>query len=182
MRRTTAGPVCTRLMLLAGGWLTAASAAACGPGPRPAAAPPAAVAPVPAEAPPPARTTSLPRDISVCVVQNGRLEDVTALYDPVTRDTSFGPPGRELPGLAATGKEWYIYGNPIHWRERQRVRYGPERAFRPGELVFLGDYVDVPVFAEPGAGADPERVYVPVRQGCVFQAYYLDDHAGAVRG
>jgi hypothetical protein len=27
-----------------------------------------------------------------------------------------------------------------------------------------------------------EFVYVPVRHGCVFQAYYLDGHAGAVRG
>ena len=181
MRRTPAGPARTRPMLLVAGCLLEASSVACGSASRPVPVAPAAVAEVP-PSPEPERTSPLSRDIRVCVVRDGRLEDVTARYDTVTRDTSFGPGEREGPRLAATETEWYVYGNPIFWGGRRRVRYGPERAFRPGELVSRGDYAGVPVFAEPGAGDPPERVYVPVRHGCVFQAYYLDDHAGAVRG
>ncbi|HST61917.1 MAG TPA: hypothetical protein VLK84_24665 [Longimicrobium sp.] len=177
MRDRTAGRGWTRLPLLAAGWLLTA----CGSGSKAAAVVPAEVAPAPSQ---PARQGITQRDIRVCVVQNGGLVDVTAVYDTVTRDTSFGPPGRDGGTAArneyAAGTAWFTADEPLPWRGYRFVKYGPERVLPPELLARAGEHRGIPFFRE--AGMDGGPLYVPVRQGCVFQPYSVDYLVGGVCG
>lgn len=162
---------------LAAGLLIAA-AAACGS--RPAAAP-ASPAVVPASAP--ATTPVITRlDITVCVVQHGQLQTVTAQYEPATGDTMFGENDRGgvVPDEYAAGAAWFVNGEPIRWNGYNVVKYGPERVLPMEHLVRAGEHRGVPVFGEDGAQSG--IIYVPVRMGCVFQPYQVDYTVGAVRG
>jgi hypothetical protein len=161
---------------LAAGLLIAA-AAACGS--RPAAAP-ASPAAIPAPAPP--RPVNTLRDITVCVVQHGQLQKVTAQYEPATGDTTFGRNDWGMPvrDEYAAGAAWFVNGEPIPRNGYNLVKYGPERVLPMEHLVRAGEHGGVPVFREEGVRSG--MIFVPVRMGCVFQPYHVDYTVGAVRG
>jgi hypothetical protein len=139
--------------------------------------PPVVIPPPPPEAPPVAPAT---QDISVCVLQNGQLSNVTATYNPATGDTTGVPMVTE--GYAANAS-WFINNEPVTFNGRRYVKYGLPRVLGVTEVTSAGTYQGVPVFAETSANMQsPEVIYVPVRTGCEFQPYQVEVKAGAVRG
>ena len=62
------------------------------------------------------------------------------------------------------------------------VKYGRPWVLGVNEVTRTADFRGVPVFAEAGAGAKIEVVYVPVRPGCEFQPYQISVKVGGVRG
>lgn len=179
MHRTTACRPWTRLPSVAIGCVLAA----CGSPSRPATVAPASVVPAAAAAPVAGQGITQ-RDITVCVLQDGALVNVTAQYDTVTRDTLFGAPGgdggRAAPDAYAAGAAWFIDGESLPWRGYRLVKYGPERVLPLEYLERAGEHRGIPYFSE--AGMDGGPLYVPVRRGCVFQPYSVDYHVGGVRG
>ena len=158
--------------------------------PPPMVAPPPALPPfvppppvAPPVAPPPVVTT---RTIQVCVVQNGALTNVSAVYNTANGDTTvngqrFATAYPATTGYAA-GATWFINNEPITVNGRRYVKYGLPRVLGVNEVSRTADFMGVPVFAEAGATAGTEVIYVPVRPGCEFQPYQLDVKVGGVRG
>jgi hypothetical protein len=73
------------------------------------------------------------------------------------------------------GREpWVTSGAAISHAQRRFVRTGGERRVPIALLRRVGDHQGVPLFASPEE-AVPEAVYVPLRPGCVFQAYVRSD-------
>lgn len=125
------------------------------------------------------------RELQVCVVQNGTLTQVTAMYDTRTGDTTFIHQGTAVgyPSAAeyASGVSWYINNEVIAVNGRRYVKYGLPRVLGLNEITRTGVFQDVAVFAEAGASGVAEVVYVPVRPGCEFQPYQLQVKVGGVR-
>jgi hypothetical protein len=142
--------------------------------------PPVVAPPPPVVAPPPPPNPN--RDIRVCVVENGTLREITAVYNTQTGDTTVN--GQPIPATVgyAAGATWYINNEPITVNERRYVRYGLPRVLGVNEVTRTADYQGVSVFAEAGAQGTPEVLYIPVRPGCEFQPYQLEVKAGGVRG
>ena len=152
--------------------------------PAPAVVPPPPplppVAPPPPPPPPPAQANPM-REIRVCVVENGALREVTAMYNTQTGDTTWTGGQMPMTGYAA-GATWFINNEPITVMGRRYVRYGLPRVLGVNEVRRMGDFQGIPVFAEAGMTGTPEVLYVPVRPGCEFQPYQLEVKAGGVRG
>jgi hypothetical protein len=150
----------------------------------PVAPPPPPPPPVqpPLPPPPPPPPVNPMREIRVCVVENGALREVTAMYNTQTGDTTVN--GQPIPATTgyAAGATWYINNEPITVMGRRYVRYGLPRVLGVNEVARAADYQGVAVFAEAGAQGTPEVLYVPVRPGCEFQPYQLEVKAGGVRG
>ncbi|HET7462730.1 MAG TPA: hypothetical protein VFJ82_15860, partial [Longimicrobium sp.] len=146
------------------------------PPPPPAIIPPP---PPPAEIPPPPPPVQQLQDISVCVLQNGQLSNVTAQYNPATGDTTGVPTVTE--GYAANAT-WFINNEPITINNRRYVKYGLPRVLGVTEVTSSTNFQGVPVFVEAGATGTPDVVYVPVRTGCEFQPYQVEQKAMGVRG
>ena len=149
-----------------------------GPPPPPQPLPPTAPPPPP---PPPPRPPVTAREIRVCVVQHGMATEVTARFDPATGDTTFGAPGLPVPAgnEYAAGEPWFIQEEPI---VVNGVQYALPRVLGVNDVVRVGEYRGIPVFAAAGTADPPLVVYVPVRPGCEFQPYQTDAKTGAVRG
>lgn len=142
---------------------------------------------VPGNAPPP---TVLYHPIEVCVVQGGALTRVLAQFHPATGDTSFGTPDGPLAREHdfAAEKTWYIDNESIRVDDRLFRKVGLPRMLEVGDVIRVGEYDGVPVFAEPGETlAATYLLYLPVRRGCEFQMYdgsldvRLDDKPGSTR-
>jgi hypothetical protein len=153
------------------------AAAACGHAPAPAPMPvpegTVSAAPLP---PPPTE----PRDAEIlrlCVVRGGELALIDADYNTATGDTTIGgrPLAEALPvtGAFAENAGAYATGEPIRFLDQLRIVYGLPRALGPSDVVRVGEYGGVPVFAEPGAREPYEVVYLPGSPRCVFQPYQL---------
>jgi hypothetical protein len=153
------------------------------PPPPPPPLPPPVIAPPPPPvvvAPPPPPNYN--RDIRVCVVENGTLREITAVYNTQSGDTTVnGQPIQSSVGYAA-GATWYINNEAITVNNRRYVRYGLPRVLGVNEVTRTADYMGVSVFSEAGAQGTPEVLYIPVRPGCEFQPYQLEVKAGGVRG
>lgn len=174
-----------RIMLAA---VVLAASGACAPQRPPDTAPP------PAPAPPEAvcRPESIPghphASVTPCVVRNGRMEEVSADYDAATGDTTVnGRPVREVyPATAehAAAAPWFVNNEPIIFRDRRYVRYALPRTLGPAEVVPVGSYQGVTVFAEPGLEDARvfEVLFLPVTPDCQFQSYQTGETGGAVRG
>ncbi|MDR0788549.1 MAG: hypothetical protein LBG44_11910 [Gemmatimonadota bacterium] len=136
-------------------------------------APVVPVPPAPAPPPPPAE-----RAIQVCVVDNGQLGMISAVYRPATGDTLVnGRPFNEVhpvtvPNYAA-GASWFLQSNEITFNNNAHVKYGVTRMITPAQLQRVGEYQGTPVFAEANTTAPWQVVYLPVRPGCEFQPYQL---------
>jgi len=154
-------------------------------GARPASpAPAAALEP----APPAASEPSIIVDpLTMCVVKDGRMTIIFPGYVPSSGDTTVnGRPWREaypLTGEYAAEAPWYVGNEPIVVAGRRYVKYGLPRTLSPTDVVAVGTYRGVTMFAEPAADRDhPEVVYLPVHQQCEFQPYQIGEIGGAVRG
>jgi hypothetical protein len=138
--------------------------------------------PQPPMLPPPPPPPNPMREIRVCVVENGALREVTAMYNTQTGDTTVN--GQRIPATTgyAAGAAWFINNEAITVMNRRYVRYGLPRVLGVNEVSRVGEYQGVSLFAEAGAAGTPEVLYVPVRPGCEFQPYQLEIKAGGVRG
>jgi hypothetical protein len=162
--------------------------AACG-------APPATVTP-PASAPPPpagptaaARYATLP-DTTVCVVDRTTTRGLRDL--PAKRAQTGGAVvlvGGEIQPIETLhptnviagygGQEtWFQGGQALTVQNRNYVRYGGERRIPLEQVTRVGEFQGIPVFASPTDPTPPPAVYVPVRVGCIFQAYVRQELYG----
>ncbi|HEX8832488.1 MAG TPA: hypothetical protein VF705_15035 [Longimicrobium sp.] len=139
-------------------------------------------APPPVAAAPSAATTPL----SICVVRDGQLAQVDAVYDPERADTlvdgrpvAMAHPSDALP--YAAGATWFINREQVTANNRRYSLYGLPRVIPARQLQRSGEFRGVPLFVEAGA-TDQDVLYVPVRAGCEFQPYQSSDTMGAVRG
>ena len=162
---------------------TILAATACGrdplpmPGPSPAPPSPSAAA----------RYAALP-DTTVCVVDRTtdrglrdlpakRAEDgavVVLLSDQIRPLEELHPTGL-IAGYA--GQEpWFTRGQNVTVQSRAYIKYRGERRVPLDQLRRLGEYQGIPLFGPPGeTAAAPQAIYVPVRVGCIFQAYLRED-------
>lgn len=134
--------------------------------------PPAPVAPAP---PAPPRM----REVSVCVVQGSGLEEVVAMVDPATGDTTvsgraFGVAYPSAAPTYASTAPWYISNDSISVAGEEYVRFGVARVITPAsQLIWVGEFNGTPIFAQTGEEAPQKVLYVPLRPGCQFQPYQL---------
>ena len=143
--------------------------------------------PPPVEAPAPIAPPAAPQmqQIQVCVIQDGNLASVAAMYNPAAGDTTVN--GQPFATAYPTGAQyganatWYINNEPVTFQNRRFVRYGLPRVLGVNEVTRVGDFQGVPIFAEAGQ-TRPDVVYVPVRPGCEFQPYQVETKTGSVRG
>lgn len=112
-------------------------------------------------------------NVSVCTVQNGQLSNVTAAYNPSSGDTTGLPVAESWAGSAV----WYINNDPISFNRQRYVKYGLPRVLGTTDVTNIGQYQGIPVFAEPGATAAAEVVYIPVGSRCEFQPYQIARYA-----
>ena len=153
---------------------------ACGGRPASHAAAPAPFpAPVPAPAPqpaidPPSTDLDVGEGIRVCVIRDGQLTEVRAHYHSGTGDTLYeGLPFSHafpLTGEYAGVAGWYVNNEPITFRGVRWIRYAP-RTIRIGDLTRVGEYDGVGVYLEAGETVAVDYVYLPLRPGCVFEAF-----------
>src|SRR5215218_8902633 len=123
---------------------------------------------------------------SLCVVQNGEIKNVQATYNTRTGDTTVNgrspreafPDGPEYAG----GANWYVNNEPVTADRRRLVKYGLPRVLGATEVVKVGTYLGVPLFAEPSAPRPLTVVYAPVTPFCEFQPYQAEINVGPVRG
>lgn len=74
------------------------------------------------------------------------------------------------------GRESWVAGSePIPVQGRRYVRVGGERRVPIEALQQLGEHQAIPVFSDPKDTTPPRAVYVPLRPGCVFQAFVRED-------
>jgi hypothetical protein len=136
--------------------------------------------------PPPDARVEAPREIHVCVLEDGRLREVRAAYDPVSGDPLYGGrPFRDaFPDTAgyAAGERWYLENETISWERRRYIKYGLPRILAPRELLPGGRHGGVAFFIEANTEGTPGIIYVPTRPGCEFQAYQWDLMGSGVRG
>jgi hypothetical protein len=144
--------------------------------------PPPPPAPAPAPAPP------ATREITVCVVTpQGQIQNVTATFNPATGDTLVA--GQQFrtahPATAPTyaaGANWYVTTDQLRFTNRDFVRFGVSRLItQPAQLQRVGEFQGTHLFAEAGATAPYDVLYVPLRPGCEFQPYQARE-AVRVRG
>lgn len=148
------------------------------------------VAPSPAP-PPPApsvaeRYATLP-DTAVCVVDrttNRGLRSLAAKVEPDGRVVvlvggrlqtldELHPVGL-VAGYAAR-EPWLLSGEPLTIQGRRYEKVGPERLIRMDQLQRADEYRSIPIFSDPNDPPPPRAIYVPMRPGCVFQAYVRAD-------
>lgn len=151
-------------------------------------APPPVVTPAPAPAPAPA---PVERPLTVCVVENGSLTNVDAVFLPAQSDTLVTVQGQRRPFAEAYpatapqyagGATWYINNDDVRLQERQYVRFGVPRLIgNTTQLQRVGEFQGVTLFAETGAEAPYSVLYVPTRPGCEFQPFQLREQI-RVRG
>jgi hypothetical protein len=136
--------------------------------------------------PPMAAGRAATTPVRVCVVQNGELAQVDAVYDPERADTLIG--GQPVAMVHASdalpyaaGTPWFINHEALEVRGRRFSKYGLPRALAPQQLQRMGEFRGVPLFVEAGQ-TQPDVYYVPVRPGCEFQPYQNTAVTGSVRG
>jgi hypothetical protein len=131
--------------------------------------------------PPPPPPPPVAHSLRLCVVQGTEIIEVEALYRSTTGDTIVRRRGESMLFSTAYPTDGRFLVNHTFWRERRAIRfrdaryviYQGERVLQHGDVESIGVFRGVPVFAEPGQQVRPEAIYLPVRVGCVFQAYVL---------
>ena len=114
--------------------------------------------------------------MSVCVIQNGQLQTVSAMFQPTSQDTMIGNQQfatvhpTTAPNYAA-GSSWFVQQDTMAFNNGTWVKFGVTRVIQPPQLQRVGDNMGTPLFAEAGRAAPYEVLYVPVRPGCEFQPY-----------
>jgi hypothetical protein len=121
--------------------------------------------------------TAGPDSLRVCVLVGDSLREVPATRDAATGDTLVAG-GRRFREAYPAGKgyaegaTWYAATSRLVIGKRRHEKIGQPRLIAPGLLALAGHHEGVPLFVEAGADVTvPPFYYVPVRPGCVFQAY-----------
>ncbi|MFL5537569.1 MAG: hypothetical protein ACJ8J0_01170 [Longimicrobiaceae bacterium] len=152
-------------------------AAGCRPASPPAAPEPlpspAAPAPPPQQPPPPVGIVD--GYLTTCVVRNGRMEEVKIEYDTQRGDTTYqGRPfsaAFPVDSTFALNADWYRE-SVISSMWGRYLKYGQPRILGTSDVVPIGTFRGVTVFAEPGVNRErPLVIYLPVRPVCEFQPY-----------
>jgi hypothetical protein len=108
-------------------------------------------------------------------------ENITVYLTP-QGDTLVGPnrvaigslgAGVSFAGEYAGGHAWFEADEPVEFDGREYVQSGGEVGLDCPDIMRVGAYDGVPLFAEVGASSPYETLYVPVRPG-VWQAYQTD--------
>ena len=140
----------------------------------------------PATPEPDDRYASLP-DATVCVVDRTTrrgLRELRAKQDPdgtlllrvadeVLTLEQIHPVG--IVAGYAGAEPWYRSDEPITLQGSRYRKVEAERRIPMEQLEQAAEHRAIPVFAAPGDAPPPEAVYVPVRPGCIFQAYVRED-------
>ncbi len=94
-------------------------------------------------------------------------------------DTLLGPswisvadlrPGLVFAGSYAEGREWFITDEPFRFENREYARMDGNGRPNCAEIVQVGEYGGVAVFADRSAERPFEMVYVPLRPG-IWRTY-----------
>jgi hypothetical protein len=153
--------------------LPSLAAAACGRNPEPASQPPPGY--------------SSFADTTVCVVDRAAetgLRALAAKRDPEGRlllsaDGEVRPLESVHPVSLIAGyggaEPWFSAGEAIPFRGDRFVKVESERSIPRDLLSRVGEHQGILLFADPGDEPPPEAIYVPVRPGCIFQAYVRED-------
>lgn len=108
-------------------------------------------------------------------------ENVTVYITP-QGDTLVGPrrvsvsqlgAGVAFAGEYAESRAWFINDDPIEFEEIEYVQSGGDVNLDCANIMQVGEYDGVPLFADVGSERPFETLYVPVRPG-VWQAYQTD--------
>ena len=148
---------------------------------------PVTARPEPARTPSAAEQYAALADTSVCVVDRTTRRGLRPLAAKVEPDGKVVVlvaervvgldelhPVQAAAGYAAN-EHWVTAGEPINLLDRRYEKVGPERLIAFDQLERAGEFRAVPVFADPSDPAPPRAVYLPMRPGCVFQAYVRSD-------
>lgn len=81
--------------------------------------------------------------------------------------------GVAFAGDYADGRSWFEADEPISFEDREYVQSGGEVSLNCANIMQVGEFDGVPLFANVGATQPYETLYVPVRPG-VWQAYQTD--------
>ena len=147
------------------------------------------VAPIPAPPPPPSaaeRYAALP-DTAVCVVDRTTRRSLRSLAGKIESDgqvvvlvagriqklETLHPIGVAA-GYAAR-ESWVVAGEPLNIQGRRYEKVGPERLIGLEQVQHAADYRSIPLFTDPNDASPPKAFYLPIRPGCVFQAYVRSD-------
>jgi hypothetical protein len=123
--------------------------------------------------------------VQVCVVKNGAMANVEVAITP-SGDTTVN--GRPLHDAYPETEE---YAGPAKWFTNPGIlemngiffKYGLPRVLGAGDVVPIGTYRGVTVFAEPSESRTrPIVVYLPVDPWCNFQPFEREEHGRPVRG
>ena len=114
--------------------------------------------------------------LRTCVVRNGRMEDVDIEYNPQRGDTTYqGRPfsaAFPVDSTVALNADWYRESMVVGFEWGRYLKYGQPRILGITDVVPIGTFRGVTVFAEPGANREkPLVIYLPVRPACEFQPY-----------
>lgn len=119
---------------------------------------------------------SATNSLSLCQVQNGRGKVVTAGIDSAGGDTLVDrrPASGLYPRISppyADSAEWFRELKPIEFQGVPLFRNGPPVAALPHEVLAIGEYGGVRLFAlaEFRGAEKHEIVLVPLEPGCEFQ-------------
>ena len=146
------------------------------------------IVPPVAPPPPPPALPAAPemQTIRVCVVEGTALREVEAMYNPATGDTTVAGQAFSTAYPATTGyasgATWYINNEAITINRRRYVRFGLPRVVSPTDVTRTGEYQGVGVFTDASATGTPDVIYIPVRPGCEFQPFQLEQQTRGVRG
>lgn len=102
-------------------------------------------------------------DSEVVLWTGGRMQPLTKIH-PVSLIAGYG--GAE---------PWFARNEPISFRGQRFNKVETERRIPSNVLARVGEYQGILLFADPKDQPPPEAVYVPVRPGCIFQAYVRED-------
>jgi hypothetical protein len=150
------------------------------PAPARTAPPPPAAAPA-APVGPPAPPAAEGEPIRVCAVVAGIPRYLEAFVQApgdtiVITEQGIRRPLRSahpMPAPTASGQDWFTRGESVFFAAQEYVPTGAPRHLEPLQLQRIGHYQAVPLFALREAVVPPAAVFVPVRDGCTFQAYQL---------
>lgn len=82
-------------------------------------------------------------------------------------------PGVAFAGEYAAGRAWFDNDEAITFQDRSYVQSGGEVGLNCANIMQVGEFDGIPLFANVGTQAPYETLYVPVRPG-VWQAYQTD--------
>jgi hypothetical protein len=99
----------------------------------------------------------------VVVLVSGRVQTLEDLH-PISPAAGY-----------AAREAWVTAGTQLTIQGRRYEKVGPPRLIPLEQLERSGEYRSIPLFSDPKDTPPPRAFYVPLRPGCVFQAYARSD-------